>query len=357
MPARAHPPPRRGFLAELRDAVTLRAFGLVAGVLLLQLGFILSYAGAFHDPQPHDIALGVVPPAGAPVSVAAQTASKLNAIDGQPLRASVVPDEQAALRKIKDRDLDGALVLGRSSTDRLLVASAEGGSLSSALADVLTAADSAQHRRLVLQDIVPAAKGDARGLTAFYLAVGWVVGGYLVASILAISTGARPSNLRRALIRLSSLLAYSVVSGLGGALIVGPWLGALTGSYWTLAGFGALIVFAVGAFTMGLQSLTGIIGIGLAVLLFVVFGNPSAGGAYPAPLLPTFWRVIGPLIPTGAGTSGVRGIIYFEDAGLTEPLIVTAVYAVVGVLVLLVASAPIRRSGNHNVRVVGRARS
>jgi hypothetical protein len=43
-----------GFTAELRDALTPRALLLVA-VLGLQLGFILSYLGAFHSPSPHQV--------------------------------------------------------------------------------------------------------------------------------------------------------------------------------------------------------------------------------------------------------------------------------------------------------------
>ncbi|MEU9025389.1 hypothetical protein [Actinomadura sp. NPDC048394] len=49
-------------------------------------------------------------------------------------------------------------------------------------------------------DIRPPAAGDGRGLSSFYLVIGWIVGGYLAAAIL----GARPTNLRRTVIRLSA---------------------------------------------------------------------------------------------------------------------------------------------------------
>lgn len=58
--------PPRSMLREWRDAVTPRAVGLVIGVLVLQLAFILSYAGAFHSPSPHLIPVGVVAPQGTP---------------------------------------------------------------------------------------------------------------------------------------------------------------------------------------------------------------------------------------------------------------------------------------------------
>jgi hypothetical protein len=62
----------------------------------------------------------------------------------------------------------------------------------------------------------------------------------------------------------------------------------------------------------------------------VVLGNPSAGGAYPAPLLPPFWAGIGPWLPPGAATDAVRGIVYFDGAGAGGAALVLAGYAVVG---------------------------
>jgi hypothetical protein len=89
---------------------------------------------------------------------------------------------------------------------------------------------------------------------------------------------------------------------------------------------------------MALQAVFGFIGVGLTVLLFVVLGNPSAGGAYPAPLLPTFWRVIGPWLPPGAGTEAIRGIAYFGGAGARPAALLLGTYAVFGIGVTLVAS-------------------
>ncbi len=340
---------RAGLRDDLRDAVTPRALVLVIGVLLLQLGFILSYLGAFHSPTPHRMRLGVVAPAGAPAGTAAQLVARLDGISGAPLDAQVVPDAAAARQRIRDRRLDGALVLGTGSTDRLLVAGAEGGALAQALERVVSAVGAGQGRTVAVDDVVPAQRGDARGLGAFYVAVGGVVGGYLVASILAISAGAKPATSRRARMRLAALLLYSLASGLGGALIAGPVLHALDGAFWTVAGFGALLVFAVGAFTMAVQALTGTLGIGIAVLLFVVLGNPSAGGAYPAPLLPPFWRAIGPWLPPGAGTSALRGIVYFDGAGAGRAALVVLAYAVVGAVALMV-TAITRYRPEHSTR-------
>jgi hypothetical protein len=333
-----HEAPRR----ELLPGVTQRAAVLVIGVLLLQLGFVLSYVGAFHAPTPRDVPLAVVAPAGAPGGTAQSVADQLGALTGDPLEVQVAETEDDARQLLADRAVDGVLVLGTGTEDTLLVSGAEGGAVGSALAEVLTQVDAAQQRTVVTQDVLPAAEGDARGLSAFYLAVGWVVGGYLVASIIGVSAGSRPLTRARGVVRLGSLAVYAIVSGVGGALITGPVLGVFDGHLLALSAFGALLVFAVGAFTMALQVWTGLVGIGLAILLFVVLGNPSAGGAYPAPLLPPFWSAIGPWLPPGAGTDAIRGIVYFGAAGVGQALLVLGAYAALGAVATLLGSGRTR---------------
>jgi len=326
-----HEAPRR----ELLPGVTRRSALLVVGVLLLQLGFVLSYVGAFHAPTPREIPVAVVAPAGAPAGTTQQVVEQLNALGGHPLDARAASSERAARAQLADREVDGVLLLGTGTQDTLLVAGAEGGAVSSALSSLFTQVDAAQQRTVVAQDAIPSAGGDARGLSAFYLAVGWVVGGYLVAAIIGVSNGSVPRTRARAAVRLGALAVYALVSGIGGAVITGPVLGVFSGHVWALAGFGALVVFAVGAITMALQVWTGLIGIGLAILLFVVLGNPSAGGAYPAPLLPPFWAAIGPWLPPGAATDAVRGIVYFGGAGAGVAALVLVAYGVVGLVATL----------------------
>src|SRR5438874_2538507 len=79
-------PPR--LVDDLRDAIAPRTVVLVIGVLVLQLGFILSYIGAFHSPTPHRIQLGVIGPSSA--------VQQLDALPGEPVRAHLEPSEAAA---------------------------------------------------------------------------------------------------------------------------------------------------------------------------------------------------------------------------------------------------------------------
>ncbi|WP_033212080.1 ABC transporter permease [Kitasatospora phosalacinea] len=334
--------PGKGFLGDLRDAVTPRAFFLVVAVLLLQLGFITSYVGALHHPKPHELSIAVV----APPEAASKLVAGLESVPDSAVRASTLPDGDTARARIKDQKIYAAWVVDPTGTeDTLLVADARGPAAATAAEGIVTKLAASQGRTVVVDDTVPLAAGDAEGLSAFYLVVGWCVGGYLVASILGISAGSRPANTARAVLRLGTLALYSVAAGLGGALIIGPILHALPGSIAALTGLGTLVVFSVGAVTMALECLFDVVGIGLAVLLFVVLGNPSAGGVFPPPLLPAFWRAIGEWIPNGAGTSAARSIAYLDSTNLTVPFLVLAAWAVVGVGVTFLAVARTPRFG------------
>lgn len=271
--------------------------------------------------------------------VTERAVEQLRGLPGRPLKPRAVRNGAAAVARIKNRDVDGALIVDpRSTGDRLLVAGGAGGALAQALEEIVASAEKSQGRTLTVVDMVPEAPGDACGLSSFYLVVGWCVGGYLCASALAISTGAKPANPARAVIRLVVMLLYSIVAGLLGAVIAGPVLDALPGSVLALWGLGSLLVFAVGALTLAFQGTAGIVGIGLAILLVVVLGNPSAGGAYPYPLLPGFWRGLGPVLPPGAGTFAARSIAYFEGNGASGPFLVLAAWAVGAAAVTLVLS-------------------
>ncbi|MEV7024703.1 ABC transporter permease [Kitasatospora sp. NPDC093558] len=338
--------PGQGFVAELKGAVTPRAALMVIAVLLLQLGFITSYVGALHKPAPHNLSIAVV----APPQVAPKLVGALQSVPNDAVKPVTAPDAETATQQIKDQKIYAALVFNPAGTeDTLLTAGARGTSAAKAAESITSALEKTQGRTVKVEDVVPLAKGDTNGLSAFYLVIGWCVGGYLVASILGISAGSKPANVHRLLIRLGALALYSVAAGVFGTLIAGPILDALPGSIPSLSAVGALVVFTVGAFTMALQCLFDIIGIGIAVLVFVVLGNPSAGGVYPAPMMPPFWRAIGSWIPNGAGTAATKSIAYFDATNLAMPLLVLVVWAVAGVAVALLAVLRGPRSGGREL--------
>jgi hypothetical protein len=340
-PKHEAPEPPDTLADRFRDAVAPRTLLLGIGVLLLQFAFILSYIGAFHSPEPHQIPVIVV----AQGEVAGQVVEQLNAIPGQPLKASASDDVRVALESLRKGDTSGVYVVSAAdSHDFAVVASGGGTSVATAVEDLFDAAAKQHDRTVSIQDAVPLDPGDARGLSGFYLVIGWAVGGYLFAAMLGVAKGSRPATLPRAAWRLGATVPYALASGLGGAVIAEPVLGALNGHFWSAAGIGVLVTLSAATVTIALQTLFGVIGIGLTVVLFVILGNPSAGGAYQAPLLPPFWRAISSYLPNGAGTEAVRRIVYFDGHGVMHPIVVLAAWIIGGAALTLAASATMKRA-------------
>lgn len=346
--------PRRGAaLAEIRDAVSLRTFVLVTATLALGLGFVISYVGALHDPRLQNAPVTVV--SNSPRATA-QIVSALNQQTGGAIAASAGTTEAAARAAVADRSTAAAYVYDAGgSQDTLIVATAAGSAQAAAIEKIFLQADEQSGRTLAVQNLVAAGTADFNGVSLFYLVVGWSVTGYLIAAILGLSSGSRPANLTRAVIRLVTLALCAFLAGLIGTLVVQQHvLGALSGQFWPMVATGTLLVFGVGAITMALQIAFGVAGIGLAVLLVVVLGNPSAGGAFPRSMLPPFWRAVGAFLPPGAGVDSVRSIVYFGGARTGYPLLILGGYALVGLLLTLLLSR-ILPSSRPAGRVAGAA--
>ena len=328
-----------GIRFDIRDAITLRAFLLVVATVGLGLGFVVSYVGALHSPRLQNLPITVV---SDNPQVTGQLVSRL---ESSVPRGTIVPSAgtsiAAATEQVKERKTGAAFVYELSGTqDTLIVASAAGSAQSRAVQTLFTAVEQQQSRTLKVEDVVPAAAQDANGLAPFYLVVGWCVTGYLISSILGISAGARPETTTRAVVRLAAIALAGFVTALVGTWIVQQHvLGALGGRFWPMVATGTLLILGVGAITMAMQIAFGVIGIGVAVLLVVVLGNPSAGGAIPRSMLPPFWRAIGAFLPPGAGTDSVRSIAYFGGAQTGYPLLIMGGYALLGVVLSLLLCA------------------
>ena len=97
-----------------------------------------------------------------------------------------------------------------------------------------------------------------------------------------------------------------------------------------------LIVFAVAAFTGGAQLLVGLLGTLIVLISFVLVGNPAAGGIAPLQFLPGFWRAEGPWLPNASAYQLLRNGIYFDGAAIGRPLLMLAVYALIGTVIMIV---------------------
>lgn len=288
-------------------------------VLLVQAAFVSSYVGALHSPKPRDVQIAVVGPSPLAAAVAKQVGFE------------VVPyaSEAAARQAIDHRTIEAAFI-GAPGGSTLLVVPAAGPLMAATIANAFGAGAAVANQKLTVVQVHPLPSGDAGGATSFLVVMALVVGGYLAATISLVFGGAATRHRR-----LIALAAVSLAGSFLTDLIAGPVIGALPSSkFVVLWALFMLVMTAVAFSTAGLQTLFGPGGTLIVVVVFVIFGAPAAGGTVPSAFLPGFWRVIGPYLPAGAGTTAVRNTVYFSGHEIGLALLVLAAYVVVGALVV-----------------------
>jgi hypothetical protein len=318
-----------------RGRITVRgltrpAVGLAA-VVLFQLLFASVFVGVLHHPALHD----------APVAVAGRSplAQVVDSHGGGTVRLVAEPTAEAAQAAIRGGQVNAAIVASPRG-DSLLIQTAASPGTATVLTKEFTTAAAALKTPLQVRDLAPLPASDPDGISAFFLVIAWMLGGYVGATTLGLMLGGvRSPSLRNAATRLCLLAAYAGISGFLGALLIGPAMGVVAGYNFALAGVGTLLVFAAAAATVGLQAALGMPGTLIAIIGMVVLGDPTAGTSIATALLARPWNVIGQGLPPSAGLSAARSVIYLGGANITGPLTVLAVYAAAGTLLTLAATA------------------
>jgi hypothetical protein len=340
-------PPRQNPARRLtRPAVAL------AGVTLFQLLFASVFAGVLHHPVLHE----------APVAVAGRSplAQAVSGHGGGTVRLVAEPTAGAARAALSGGQVNAAIIAGPSG-ESLLIRTAASPGTASVLTKEFSTAAAAVKTPLRVRDLAPLPAADSADDSLFFLVIAWMLGGYVGATALGVTLGGmRSPGLRETWLQLGLLAGYAVISGLLGALLIGPAMGLVSGYSLPLAGTGMLLVFAAAAATAGLQAALGVPGTLIAIIGMVVFGDPTAGTSIATPLLASLWNVIGQGLPPSAALSAARGVVYLGGADLTGPLAVLATYSAAGALLTLAATAWRRhrrasRAPEHTAAVTGAA--
>jgi hypothetical protein len=296
----------------------------VVGALVLLVALIGLIGTAIKDPRPHDIPVGMVGPAPA----VQQMSTAFGSAAPGAFKFTTYPTESEAQAALDSRAVDGVLVLGGASP-RLILAGAAGDASTGVMTAAFTNAFKAQGATLAVETVHPFAAGDAHGLILFFVVVAVIVSA-LVSQALVFAT-ANDAGFGQ---RLGVGVAFSVLAGLVG-MGTASWIAGDYGSgFWTAVGLVTLAAAAVGAVVAGCARLLGAPGIALAALVVVLLDLVSSGGPVGSQLLPDFYRWLAPWMPAGQLYSSLRGALYFDGAGLAEPLIVMASWLVGGLALM-----------------------
>jgi hypothetical protein len=186
----------------------------------------------------------------------------------------------------------------------------------------------AAHGSASVEDLRPLPTGDRRGLSSLFTVIGTLIPSLVFGVLLSVFGRALAPR-----VRWTAVLAYAVLAGVVVAFNVDVLVGAFDGDFLGIAAVIALLALAVSAAAHGLGHLGGERGIVLAILLLMLLGVSSAGGAVTYQLEPGFYGAISQLLPPGAALTAVRNVEYFDWAATLGPLLVLSAWAVGGLSV------------------------
>jgi hypothetical protein len=286
------------------------------------VAFVLCYINAFHQPQPHDVPVAVIG-SGQQVESFAQ---QLETSSAGAFSVTVLPDLQEARAQVRVEDLAAAFVPGTATSDAQLVVSSGGQfQLATMVRQTFAAVATAEQAQLVVDDLAPLPAADSYGTAGFYLALVWIIAGYMVGMFVGMMGGSLGHE-----IRFGIIVGCGLLSSLLATVLAGPVVGAVHGHFLELWALGWGTACAVGFVVNGLAYFTGRFVTGAALVLFVFLNIPASGGAFPAAFVPSFFGALNPYV-IGTGVIDVlRSVLYDAGPGVRSGARILITYALIG---------------------------
>ncbi|MBU2670544.1 ABC transporter permease [Actinoplanes bogorensis] len=357
-------------MAEQQPAESVlqfRRFALAVCLIgvLVQLGLTAYYLGMGHKAQPHHVPVGLVSPAADRAEVAGLLTERgyFKVTD-----YATADDLEVA---IKRRDVYGGVDI-TGTRPHLYVASAAGPAAASLLRTTFTsvvqqqaaaqlAALAKEGDRMTVSeaqqlnspppitDVVPLPDDDVNGVSLGFLTQALALGGTIASLGLGRLIPRTRRSWRRGVAHVSILAVYAVGSAAAVLWSMG-WFGVgITADRTDMLGIFSLISLAITASTAGAVALFGPAGALIGAMYFTL-GTVISGASILPEFLPPFGRYFGANLPTGAGVQAVRDNLYFPAAEIRGHLIVLALYAGIGSLVVLITNMlPNRRNQTSEV--------
>ena len=292
---------------------------LLGGLLLVQVLLVLSQVGQ-RTSRAHDVPVGVQ----APAVVAQTVVDRLNAEQGHPTRAVVLPNEVEPEVLVRDRRVDATLVADLAADGNVLhLSSVADPLLNRTLARLAQGASDPMGRTLATTHVPPLHHPEVVRGTLYRLSGLFVVLGFVLGFGVSALARARPS-LRRTGTVVGLLLAAGVTVGLAvGALAAATGAAPLV----AVAATGSLATSAAAVGTLALDRLLGLVGVAVAATLCVFFTAPLFS-ARDVRLLATPWRQVVPWTPHGATVDLLMTVTYGGSGGVRPTLVLAGVLLV-----------------------------
>jgi len=296
--------------------LAVRAILVVLVIAALdQTLFASNFTSSAHNPVASNLPFAVV--GSSPLVGAAQKNISL--------KVTSYPSEAAGKNAIAQAKAWGLLIPG--TPNKLLNVGSQSDLAALPLTQAFEQAAKSLHQQLTVQTYNPTAlaSGDPYAIVLAMLLTPLLLCGNLCATALRSATGVAADRYRGLFI-----LGFAAVLALLFDLIATVWLnGVPHDKFWIVWAIMALTLSVVGIFAAVMQRLLGAAGTLVAILVIILFGKPSDGGANGVPFLPTFWRDLGPYLPPRNAYVLLKNSVYFGGNGITQALAVLFAYLLV----------------------------
>ncbi|MFC3244069.1 ABC transporter permease [Gordonia humi] len=293
---------------------------------------ITAMLGAMGSPTPKDM----------PVAVVASSQQQAQAVaDGMDAQmpgmfdVRVVDSAQDARTQVADRDVVGAFVLPGPPDPQATVITNQAASTSAAqvVNQIFTQVAQAQHMPVVTDDVAPLPAKDSMGTVTMYIAMGWLMAGFMV-----IIVGANAAPGSRPLPRLLPIVGVYSAFMSGVVFIIARFItGSIgDGHAWQLWAAGTVAIFCVAMFATVFERLVGMLAIVPVIGILMFLGVPASSGAMSVYMEAPFFRDVHDIIPMGAAVDAARSILYFGSDTLGGSLLTLGAWGVVSLIVVAI---------------------
>lgn len=299
------------------------------GVMVVMVTALMGFS--MHSPTISDMPVAVVGPTA---EVAAQAATGLQEALGETVTLEPMTSVAAADAAITAQDVVAAYVLptAEGGPAQLRTASGTGMAQQNAATAIFTQVTAAQQVTLEPVDIAPLTEHDTQGSNTMYVAMAWVMAGFLICAVLR---GGAPTK-RTVREQLPILGGWAIGMSVWLWFLFDVLIGAVNGHAWTFIGLGALTIFAMSMAASVVTRTLGMAGVPLVVFVLLLLGVPASGGGISLYMVPEVLRGLHDVLPLPAAVNIVRSVTYLGGTGLGASVLVVALWGVVALGVNLV---------------------
>ncbi|MDO5745730.1 MAG: ABC transporter permease [Micrococcaceae bacterium] len=298
------------------------------GMVIMMVSFML---GAMAEPTPREMPVAISAPT---VATAAQTVDSLQESMPGLFDLRAVDSGEEARTMVAERTVSGAMVMPAAPGEPalLLTNEAAGSSAHQLITQIFGQVAAGNGMELVSQDVAPLPSGDSAGTVSMYMAMGWIMSGFM---IIVVGASAAPAS--RPLRKLLPIVAgWSVFMSALLWWIAGPVIGGFSGHFWAMFGTGIIAIFTVAMFATVFERLMGMLSILPVVAILMFLGIPASGAALSIYMQPEVFSVLHGILPMPAAVEAVRSILYFGSDVVGAQLVTFGIWGAVSLAAVLV---------------------